>query len=285
MSKQPELVTTSAEARQIVRDVRATGQRVGLVPTMGALHEGHLSLIRAAHRECDYVVVTIFVNPTQFAPDEDFEQYPRPLEEDFLLLQELAVNLVFAPHETEIYPEGTATPIEPPAVALAWEGTHRPQHFAGVATVVCKLFNILPANVVFFGQKDYQQAVVIQQLITDLEIPIELVVCPTIREANGLALSSRNQYLNEQQHAQAAVLSLSLQHAQQFLEQGERSTRTLVTMIRQKLEEAGIEQIDYIAIVHPATLTEVDQVLEPAMLLLAVHIGNVRLIDNCQLLP
>ena len=189
MSKQPELVTTSAEALQIVRDVRATGQRVGLVPTMGALHEGHLSLIRAAHRECDYVVVTIFVNPTQFAPDEDFEQYPRPLEEDFLLLQELAVNLVFAPHETEIYPEGTATPIEPPAVALPWEGTYRPQHFAGVATVVCKLFNILPANVVFFGQKDYQQAVVIQQLIADLEIPIELVVCPTIREANGVALS------------------------------------------------------------------------------------------------
>lgn len=285
MKEQPQLVTTCQEMRQAMAQLRAGQQRIGLVPTMGALHAGHLSLVQAARQQCDCVIVTIFVNPTQFAPNEDLTEYPRTLEDDLLQLQDLNVDLVFAPTEDEIYPDGPSTPVTPPAIAAPWEGVHRPHHFAGVVTVVDKLFNIIPADVAFFGQKDYQQAMVIKQLVRDTNVSIDIEFCPIVRDEDGLALSSRNRYLDVPQRKQATALSACLAEAQQKVEQGEYSTRTLVDAIGQQLREQGIEQIDYVAIVDPATLVELEFVEGPAMLLLAVHVGDVRLIDNCCLTP
>jgi pantoate--beta-alanine ligase len=285
MSKQPQLVTSCQQVQKMILQLRTTQQRIGLVPTMGALHDGHLSLVSAAHAQCDFVVVTIFVNPAQFGPGEDLEQYPRLLENDLAQLAELDVDLVFAPSEKEIYPAGFSSRVEPPATAQPWEGAHRPHHFSGVVTVVSKLFNIIPADVAFFGQKDYQQAMVIQQLVSDLNFPIEIEICPIVRNQDGLALSSRNQYLEPHQRRQATVLSRCLQWAQQRVSEAERSTHNLTQGIQEQLREAGIEDIDYVAIVNPATLVTVEHVDEPAMLLLAAHVGNVRLIDNCRLVP
>ena len=285
MSKQPQLVTSCRQVQEMILQLRTTPQRIGLVPTMGALHDGHLSLVAAARAECDFVVVTIFVNPAQFGPGEDLEQYPRLLENDLDQLAELDVDLVFAPPEKEIYPAGFSSRVEPPATAQRWEGAHRPHHFSGVVTVVSKLFNIIPADVAFFGQKDYQQAMVIQQLVCDLNFPIEIEVCPIVRNQDGLALSSRNQYLEPDQRRQATVLSRCLHWAQQRVGEAERSTQTLTQGIQEQLREAGVEAVDYVAIVDPDTLVEVEHVDEPAMLLLAAHVGNVRLIDNCRLVP
>jgi pantoate--beta-alanine ligase len=285
MSKQPQLVRSCQQVQEMILQLRTAQQRIGLVPTMGALHDGHLSLVSAARKQCDCVVVTIFVNPAQFGPGEDLEQYPRFLENDLAQLAELDVDLVFAPPEKEIYPAGFSSRVEPPATAQPWEGAHRPHHFSGVATVVSKLFNIIPADVAFFGQKDYQQAMVIQQLVSDLNFPIEIEICPIVRDQDGLALSSRNQYLKTDQRRQATVLSRCLQWAQQRVSETERSTQNLTHGIREQLREAGVEAVDYVAIVDPATLVEVEHVDEPAMLLLAAHVGNVRLIDNCRLVP
>ena len=285
MSKQPQLVTSCQQVQEMTLRLRTTQQRIGLVPTMGALHDGHLSLVSAARDQCDFVVVTIFVNPAQFGPGEDLEQYPRLLENDLAQLAELDVDLVFAPPEKEIYPAGFSTRIEPPAAAQPWEGAHRPHHFSGVVTVVSKLFNIIPADVAFFGQKDYQQAMVVQQLVSDLNFPIDIEICPIVRNQDGLALSSRNQYLEPDQRRQATVLSRCLQWAQQRVSEAERSTQKLKQGIQQQLREAGVEAVDYVAIVDPATLVEVEHVDEPAMLLMAAHLGNVRLIDNCRLVP
>ena len=285
MSKQPQLVTSCQQVQEMILQLRTTQQRIGLVPTMGALHDGHLSLVSAAREQCDFVVVTIFVNPAQFGPGEDLEQYPRLLENDLAQLAELDVDLVFAPPEKEIYPAGFSSRVEPPATAQPWEGAHRPHHFGGVVTVVSKLFNIIPADVAFFGQKDYQQAMVVQQLVSDLNFPIDIEICPIVRNQDGLALSSRNQYLEPDQRRQATVLSRCLQWAQQRVSEAERSTRNLTQGIQEQLREAGVEAVDYVAIVDPATLVEVEHLDEPAMLLLAAHVGNVRLIDNCRLVP
>ena len=285
MSKQPQLVTSCQQVQEMILQLRTTQQRIGLVPTMGALHDGHLSLVSAAREQCDFVVVTIFVNPAQFGPGEDLEQYPRLLENDLAQLAELDVDLVFAPPEKEIYPAGFSSRVEPPATAQPWEGAHRPHHFGGVVTVVSKLFNIIPADVAFFGQKDYQQAMVVQQLVSDLNFPIDIEICPIVRNQDGLALSSRNQYLEPDQRRQATVLSRCLQWAQQRVSEAERSTHNLTQGIQEQLREAGVEAVDYVAIVDPATLVEVEHLDEPAMLLLAAHVGNVRLIDNCRLVP
>ncbi len=285
MSEQPQLVTTCQQMQEAMTELRSLPQRIGLVPTMGALHAGHLSLVQAARQQCDCVIVTIFVNPTQFDPNEDLAKYPRTLEDDLLQLQDLNVDLVFAPTEEEIYPDGPSTPVTPPAIAAPWEGVHRPHHFAGVVTVVDKLFNIIPADVAFFGQKDYQQAMVIEQLVRDTNVSIDIEVCPIVRDQDGLALSSRNRYLDTRQRQQATTLSACLELAQQRVEQGERSTRILVDGIQEQLQEHGIQQVDYVAIVDPTTLVELEQVEEPAMLLMAAHVGDVRLIDNCCLIP
>ena len=285
MSKQPKLVKSCKQVQETILQQRAERQRVGLVPTMGALHDGHLSLVAAAREQCDFVVVTIFVNPAQFGPAEDLDQYPRVLENDLAQLAQLGVDLIFAPSEKEIYPTGFSTRVDPPAAAQPWEGAHRPHHFSGVVTVVSKLFNIIPADVAFFGQKDYQQAMVIQQLVSDLNFPIKIEICPIVRSQDGLALSSRNQYLDPGQRKQATVLSSCLRWAQQRVSEAERSSQVLTEGIREQLREAGEEAVDYVAIVDPVTLVEVAQVDEPAMLLLAAHLGNVRLIDNCRLVP
>ena len=285
MNEQLQLVTTSQQMQQVVAQLRSQQQRIGLVPTMGALHAGHLSLVEAARQLCDCVIVTIFVNPTQFAPNEDLEKYPRMLEEDLDQLRALNVDLVFAPGEEEIYPDELTATVEPPAIAQPWEGVHRPHHFAGVVTVVDRLFRIIPADVAFFGQKDYQQAMVIQQLVRDTDIPIDVQVCPIVRDQDGLALSSRNRYLDTPQRKQATTISACLAWAQNMVEQGEYSTRILVDSIRQQLREKGIHQVDYVAIVDPTTLAELSCIEGPSMLLMAAHVGDVRLIDNCCLTP
>ena len=210
-------ITTPAEIQRESRALSVEGKTVGLVPTMGALHEGHLSLVRRARGECDVVIATIFVNPAQFGPSEDFSRYPRTIERDLELLAAEGCDLVFVPPQEEVYPSDFSTFVEPPAVALPLEGRFRPGHFRGVATVVLKLFNLIPANVAYFGQKDYQQALVIQHMVRDLNLPIKIAVCPIVREPDGLALSSRNRYLSTAEREQALALSRTLQLAEQLV--------------------------------------------------------------------
>jgi len=276
----PTLVTTARELRDAVRTARAAGRSIGLVPTMGALHEGHLSLVQAARAECGFTVVTIFVNPTQFGPHEDFNKYPRTLESDLDALASCHADLVFAPARDDVYPAGCSTAVEPPLVARRWEGECRPAHFRGVATVVLKLFNLARADAAFFGQKDYQQATVIRQMVRDLNVPINVRVCPTVREADGLAMSSRNRYLSAEQRVQAVAISRSLRRAAQMAARGERQVATLVDAVRGILADARIERIDYVAVVDPETLEPVTALAGPAVMLIAAHVGGTRLIDN-----
>jgi len=280
MSSVPQVVTDPTSARRWVVDRQRAGQRVGLVPTMGALHEGHLSLVGASAAECDATAVTIFVNPTQFAPHEDFDAYPRDLNRDCELLAPLGADLVFAPAAETIYPPGFSTFVEPPQVALPWEGRHRPGHFRGVATIVLKLFHLLSANVAYFGQKDYQQTLVIKKMIADLDAPIEIRVCPTIREDDGLAMSSRNAYLSESQRRQARAIFESLKLAQRLVQGGQRSAAEISRAMQTHLQHAGFEPIDYATVVDPVTLQEHETVQLPCVALVAAHLGGTRLIDN-----
>jgi pantoate--beta-alanine ligase len=250
---------------------------------MGALHEGHLSLVRAARAECDFTLATIFVNPTQFGPAEDLDRYPRQLERDLERLAELGVDLVFAPDRDEIYPAGFSTYVEPPAAAEPLEGECRPGHFRGVATVVLKLLNLTAGDVAYFGHKDYQQSVVVRQMVRDLNVPVEIKVCPTIREADGLALSSRNVYLNPEERRRALSLSRSLRRAAVSVEQGERSAAEVRAQMQQVLLEGGVTDVDYVAIVDPDTLAPVTRLDVPAIALIAARIGKTRLIDNQRL--
>ena len=277
-------VTRSCEqTRQRLTEAREQGLTVGLVPTMGALHEGHLSLVRAAQQKCDLVAVSIFVNPTQFGPQEDLDRYPRPLDDDLQLLQLLQVDLVFTPDNREIYPAGFSTFVRPPRVGETLEGQFRPGHFQGVATVVLKLLHIMPADWVFFGQKDYQQCLVIRDLVRDLNLPIRLQFCPTVREPDGLALSSRNQYLSREQRQRALGLSRGLQQARQLFQSGERDTRLIEQRLRETLLEYGVDHIDYAAVRDPETLMERSPMGDQAIALLAAHVGQTRLIDNLRL--
>lgn len=247
---------------------------------MGALHEGHLSLARASRAECGFTVASIFVNPTQFAPHEDFDKYPRTLEADLQALASCHTDLVFAPQRDDVYPAGCSTAVEPPRVAQRWEGECRPGHFRGVATVVLKLFNLVQADVAFFGQKDYQQASVIRQMVRDLNVPLEIRVCPTVREPDGLAMSSRNRYLSVDQRSQAVAISRSLRLAAQLAADGQRQTAALVDTVRGVLAEAQIDRIDYVAVVDPDTLEPVVALSGPSVMLIAAHVGGTRLIDN-----
>lgn len=280
----PRVITSGREIQETTQQLRSAGRRIGLVPTMGALHEGHLSLVRAAKEVCDVAVATIFVNPTQFGPKEDFSKYPRTFNDDLTLLEPVDCDLVFAPSAEEMYPPGFSTYVEPPAVARLLEGVFRPDHFRGVCTVVLKLFNLVPSDVAFFGRKDYQQAMVIRHMARDLDLPLKISVCPIVREPDGLAMSSRNRYLSAAERQQALALSAALRSATDAFITGERSAPDLAATMQDVLQTAGIERIDYATVVDADTLEEVDQIEQPAVALIAGYVGTTRLIDNVELI-
>jgi pantoate--beta-alanine ligase len=263
------------------RQARARFDRLGLVPTMGYLHEGHLSLVRQARAECGAVAVSIFVNPTQFAPNEDLARYPRNLERDLELLAQEQTDLVFVPSVAEIYPPGHSTVVDVQGVTEMLEGAARPGHFRGVATVVCKLLNIVQPTRAYFGQKDAQQTVVIRTMARDLNLPAQIVVAPTMREPDGLAMSSRNVYLGPDERRAATALYRALQAARQRYALGERSAESLRSTIRAILDAEPLAQVDYISIADQLALRELDQIDDSgALVSLAVRFGKTRLIDN-----
>lgn len=256
---------------------------VGLVPTMGYLHEGHLSLVRRARAENDNVITTIFVNPTQFSPAEDLARYPRDLPRDLALLEAEKVDLVFAPDVAEMYPPGFGTFVDAGPIAAPLEGAARPGHFRGVATVVCKLFNITTPHRAYFGQKDAQQTLVIRRMTLDLNLPVEIVVCPIVREPDGLAMSSRNVYLNPEERRAATVLFRALQAAQDRFRAGERNGDALRAAMRAVIDAEPLARADYVSVADLDDLHELEEVTNRALASLAVRIGTTRLIDNCLL--
>jgi pantoate--beta-alanine ligase len=247
---------------------------------MGALHDGHLSLVRQAQTQCEVAVVSVFVNPTQFGPREDFARYPRNPEKDLELLRPLGVDVVFAPSSAEIYPAGFATFLDPGHIATVFEGAIRPGHFRGVATVVLKLFNIVRPDIALFGQKDFQQVVVIRRLVEDLNLPVQIAVCPIVREADGLARSSRNVYLNEEERKAALVLFRSLERAEEIAQSGEADPHKLLGEMRKTFAAEPRVRLDYAAIVNSGTLEPVTRVIPGSVALVAARLGSVRLIDN-----
>lgn len=264
------------------REARAALQgTLGFVPTMGYLHQGHLALVHRAKAECNHVVVSIFVNPTQFGPQEDLARYPRDLPRDRELLRGEGVDLIFAPSAEEMYPQPYHTYVDVEGITAPLEGARRPGHFRGVATVVCKLFNIVGADRAYFGQKDAQQTVVIRQMVRDLDIPTEVVIVPTVREHDGLAMSSRNVYLDSAQRAAAPVLYRALQAAANHYRAGERNAATLRAAIHDTLAQEPLAQIEYVSVADGQTLSEIEEAIEHAALVsLAVRFGTTRLIDN-----
>jgi pantoate--beta-alanine ligase len=275
-----EVITTKHEIRRLVWDARCGGRRVGVVPTMGALHEGHLSLVQASAAACDMTIVTIFVNPSQFGPHEDFAKYPRDLAADVAQLVPHKVDALFAPPLDEIYRPGHSTFVDPPAVAEPLEGAFRPTHFRGVATIVLKLFQLIPADVAFFGQKDYQQSLVIRHMVEQLDLPIAIQVCPTIREPDGLALSSRNVYLNTDERQQALALYRALRKCVEQYRQGCSRVAELQGNMHSELLEAGIAGIDYAVVVDRNSLQPIDSANDDSVALIAARVGKTRLIDN-----
>lgn len=277
---QARLLTSIEETRAAVVAAKSAGATIGFVPTMGALHQGHLSLVEASLAECDHTVVSIFVNPTQFAPHEDLEKYPRTLEEDLKLLNDLGCWLVFAPTTDEMYADDAETMIDVGSVAKPFEGASRPTHFQGVATVVLKLFQIVPADRAYFGRKDYQQSLVVKQMVRDLCVPTEICVQPTVRDQDGLALSSRNAYLNPAEREQACALWKSLQLADELCSGGETSAAEIVRQMKNLLATHEGVDLEYLAIVEEGTLHEVEQIEGSAVVILAAKVGKTRLIDN-----
>jgi len=267
--------------RRAVSDARRSGQTIGLVPTMGFLHQGHLSLIRRARKENDLVVVSIFVNPTQFGPDEDLDTYPRDIERDTALMADAKVDLVFLPGADQLYPEGYATYVEVQgAMTDKLCGRSRPGHFRGVTTIVSKLFHLAAPHKAYFGQKDAQQVAVIRQMARDLEFDIEIVACPTVREADGLALSSRNAYLSPRHRKDAVVLSASLFEAEKLVAGGERRAAAVIRHISARIGSVPDATIDYIAVVNAETLADLETLTGEVLIAVAVKLGGTRLIDN-----
>lgn len=266
--------------RAACRAARTDGRRLGFVPTMGALHAGHLSLVRAARQCSGVVAVSIFVNPTQFGPQEDFSKYPRDLDRDRQLLEAENVDLLFVPSEQEMYPPGAATFVTVEGLGDKLCGRSRPGHFRGVATVVTKLFHIVEPDYAFFGQKDAAQAVILRSLVRDLLLDIEIVVCPIVREPDGLALSSRNAYLSPVQRRQALVLYRALMRVQMLADQGERDAAKLAAAGRAVIAEEPEVRLDYFEIVDPETLEPVEDISKGALVAVAAFVGNTRLIDN-----
>lgn len=275
-----ERVVTIEEVRSTLRRPRLEGRTIGLVPTMGALHAGHLSLVEAARHRCDIVVVSIFVNPTQFGEGEDFDAYPRDLDADADLLESVGVDVLFAPTVAAMYPSGATTSVDPGPLGEVWCGASRPGHFVGVATVVTKLLGIVTPDVAFFGEKDYQQLRVIERVVRDLDIDTRIVGCPIVREPDGLALSSRNRYLSADERAHALVLSRALSRAQRSAASGADDLASLEMELAATIAAEPGVALDYAAIVDAETLETVTDLRRPARALAAVRVGSARLIDN-----
>ncbi|MFN3134857.1 MAG: pantoate--beta-alanine ligase [Candidatus Kryptonium sp.] len=270
------------EMQKVADDLRKEGKIIGVVPTMGYLHEGHLSLIRLAKEKSDVVITTIFVNPLQFAPHEDYNKYPRDFERDVMLAQSAGCDIIFYPSVEEMYPENFLTYVEVEKLTKVLEGEFRPTHFRGVTTVVTKLFNITKPHIAIFGQKDAQQALIIKQMVRDLNFDIEIIVAPIVREPDGLAMSSRNVYLSESERKDATVLYESLKLAEKLISEGERNPEVICSKMEELIKSKPTARIDYIAIVEPNTLERVQELIEgnEYLIALAVRIGSTRLIDN-----
>jgi pantoate--beta-alanine ligase len=264
----------------IIAGAKSAGKSVGFVPTMGALHEGHFSLIRVAGQQCGFVVVSIFVNPTQFGPGEDIDKYPRPFDADIKACRDLGVDVVFAPMDQQMYPQKNLTWVNVEKLSEPLCGRSRPGHFRGVAAVCAKLFNIVQPDIAFFGQKDAQQAIIAQRMVADLNMPLKIVVCPTIREIDGLAMSSRNRYLTARQRKDAVLLYAALQKAEVFIAAGQRKSSELISEMEKILKISRQIKVDSISIVDAQTLDELDEVKGKVLIALAVKIGDTRLIDN-----
>ena len=275
-----KVATTVESIRDLMKAARSEGRKIGLVPTMGALHVGHVSLVEAARHDCDFVVVSIFVNPTQFGPGEDFAKYPRPLEADLEICRKAGVDAVFAPASDVMYPDENLTWVTVEKLTEPLCGRSRPGHFRGVTTVCAKLFNIVGPDIAYFGQKDAQQAITIRRMVRDLNMPLEIVVCPTIREPSGLAISSRNQYLSEKQKKDAATIFQSLEVCREMIEAGMTETQQIVTRMREVLQEVPSMEIEYISVVDAETLETVDKIAGRMLVAVAVRLGPARLIDN-----
>lgn len=275
-----QVIGSVAALRQYLGEQRTAGKRIGLVPTMGFLHDGHLSLVRAARQECDVVVMSIFVNPKQFGPSEDFESYPRNMEQDLRLARDSSVDVVFTPDVSEVYPEGFQSEVSVHGLTVPLCGASRPGHFDGVTTVVAKLFNMVGPDRAYFGQKDYQQAAVIQRMVTDLNMPLTVVVCPIVREPDGLAMSSRNAYLSPAERFAAQVLSRALDVAEARIAEGERQSEPLEAALREVIAAEPLARLDYVAVCDPQSLSPLETLSETVLVALAVHIGRTRLIDN-----
>lgn len=274
------IITSAAEMISFSRAAQRDGKKVGFVPTMGALHQGHLSLVRAARAQCGAVVVSIFVNPTQFGPNEDFAKYPRSFDQDKDMLERAGVDCIFYPTVEEMYPEGAATWVTVEGLSDKLDGRSRPGHFRGVSTVVSKLFNIVQPNAAFFGQKDAAQVAIIRKMVRDLNFDVQIIVCPILREGDGLAMSSRNAYLSATERKQALVLSRALRRVQSLVERGEQSTTRLMDAGKKAIAEEPAVRLDYFEIVNPDTLDPVPDISGGALVAVAAYVGSTRLIDN-----
>lgn len=279
----PEVVTHGTPLRVKIAQWRRSGKTIGVVPTMGALHDGHMSLVDASRRDCDATVATIFVNPLQFGSDEDLKTYPRTFDADCRLLEQRGVDLVFAPPDEEIYRPGHETYIELGETARPMEGLFRPGHFRGVATVVIKLLHLIPADIAYFGRKDYQQALVVQRVVRDLDLPVEIRCCPIVRDPDGLAISSRNVRLSPDERERALSLSQALDLAEAMVAAGQRNAHEIQRAVQDHIVKAGKVRPQYVALVRDGSVEPVRRVEGPTVLALAAVFGKTRLIDNCVL--
>lgn len=275
-----EIVSNIREIRIKVSLAKKKGLKIGFVPTMGFLHQGHLSLVEAAKKECDYVVVSIFVNPTQFGPREDFNKYPRDIKRDIKMLETFSVDVVFYPQAEEMYPPGFASYIDPGKIGDMLCGESRPGHFRGVATIVVKLFNIVEPDTAYFGEKDFQQQVIIKNIVQDLDIPVRVVSLPTVRESDGLAMSSRNKYLTKKQRAAAPLLYQSLVAGKKMVKDGEKRSPIITRKMRVIIAQSRLINLEYIKVVDPSKLEPVKKIVGRALIVLAAKLGKTRLIDN-----
>ena len=273
------------EMQRLVEEYRRAGRSIGLVPTMGALHEGHLSLIRRCRAENNVAIMTLFVNPIQFNRKDDLDRYPRDLERDSRMARETGVDIVFAPGMAQMYPQGFATYVSVEGITDRWEAASRPGHFRGVATVCAKLFTICRPHRAYFGQKDYQQSLVVRRMVSDLNLDLEIIVLPTVREADGLALSSRNVLLNPEERREAAVLSRALMEAQTAVRAGERDGSRLASAIEAHIRTAPLAVVDYVGVCDPHTLEPLSEITGRAVAVVAASFGTTRLIDNAILEP
>lgn len=280
-----ERLSSKAEVRGAVIAAKHEGKRVALVPTMGALHDGHLSLVQAARARAEYVVVSVFVNPTQFGPGEDFEAYPRDVEHDLAVLKAEGADVVFTPSVKTMYADDAVVTVQPGPLGSVWEGAVRPTHFAGVCTVVTKLFSVVMPDLAFFGDKDYQQLQIVKRLARDLDLPVKVVGCPIVRECDGLAMSSRNAYLNPEERTAATVLYRALRTAETLALAGEGDARSLALVMQETIAAEPLATLDYADVVDPVTLEAVASLESPARAIVAARIGSTRLIDNMAIVP